>query len=166
MQFNKEMFHQTIKAAGLSYVTFYLPISYDEPMLNYGKDYINTLLSEPSIIAYVGGDADRYYYMIATHALYAGFYATLQAVAGHPFEKSMDEVKCFDAIALFKSKYRTISADDIDWFASDVYDLAINDFEHIYHQEYVINNDNEYMIGLLLAFFVIGCNLREEHFKK
>lgn len=166
MDFNENMFNQTLKAANLSTVDFDEPITWDDDVLNCGDKYLSTLLGEPLLIRQCFGDADRYYYMMATHALYAAFCIKNWEMMDQPKNKSLEAVISLDAIAIMRMNWSEVDTENVDWYASTVYDMAIRDFQNKYRQKYVIDNSNEYMIGLLMAFFVIGYNLKADYFEE
>lgn len=166
MKYNEDMFAQTLKAAKLSTVDFNAPIRWDDDILNCGEKYLSALLGERMLIAQCGGDPDRYYYMMATHALYAAFCIAIWERMGSTKESALEAVIAMDAIAIMRMNWPDIETDDVDWYASDIYELAVNDFQDKFQQEFAIDNSNEYMFGLLIAFFVIGYNLKPEYFSE
>ena len=165
MIYNEEMFKQTLKAADLSTVSFAAPITWDEELLQYADKYLETMLGEEIPLRQCAGDADRYYYMMATHALYAAFCIANWEKLGSTRSAALDAVFSFDSIALLRLNWPSIDTDDVDWYASSVYDMAIGDFQNKYDQEYIVDNSNEYILGMLNAFFVIGYNLLPEYFQ-
>ena len=164
MNYNEEMFLQTLKAADLSIVTFKQPIQYDETIIKYGETYINALLEDPEPAKRCAGDAERYYYMLASHALYAAFCMANWEKLGQPKDSSLRAVMVTDALIIMQTNWKTINTEEVNWYVSDVYDMAINDFHNKYGQEYKIDNANKYIYGLLMAFFVVGYNLLPEYF--
>ena len=164
MNYSREMFDQTLKAADLSIVDFERPIEYDDEIISCGEKYLNALFGEPMIAMQCAWDTDRYYYMLASHALYAAFCIANWERMGQSRAESLEGVLAMDAVVLMRLNWQDIETEDIDWYASSVFDMAINDFQLKFGQEYIIDNNNEFMRGLLMAFFVIGYNLQPQYF--
>lgn len=164
MKYNEEMFNRTLKAADLSTVDFESPIAWDDAVLKCGEKYLNALLGEEIPKRQCFGDADRYYYMMASHALYAAFCIANWEKMEQTKESSLEAVIAMDAIAIMRMNWREVDTENVDWYASTVYDMAIRDFQNKFNQKYVIDNSNEYMMGLLMAFFVVGYNLKPDYF--
>lgn len=164
MNYSQEMFDQTLKAADLSTVDFEHPIEFDAEIISCGEKYLNALLGEPMIAMQCEWDPDRYYYMLASHALYAAFCIANWERMGQSRTESLEGVMALDAVVLMRMNWQDIETEDVDWYASTVFDMAINDFQFKFGQEYTIDNKNEYILGLLMAFFVIGYNLHPEYF--
>lgn len=79
-------------------------------------------------------------------------------------EGSLNTVMTMDSISTFRLICQSISKDSVDDYASDVFDLSVNDLVNEFGQKYIIDNKNQYILGLLLAFFVIGYNCRPSMF--
>jgi len=163
MIYNEDMFKQTIKAATVSIISFDRDINYNDDIIDCGIRYIHTLLMEPSNIVYCGNDPERYYYMIASHAVYAGLVISMWEYEGYSLERSLEGVLAIDSIAIFKNNSKHSCSDAIDSYISDVFDLAVGDLNNKYGQHLLLDN-NEYILGMLMAFFIIGYNLDERYF--
>lgn len=168
VNYNKDIFNEVLKDATLSTVDFNEPIKYDDEIIKYGEQYINALLGETMLIMQCGGDAEEYYYMIATHALYAAFCIANWERIGKNKEESLESVVSMDSILLMRINWKEVDTDNVDWYASTVYNMATMDLRGKFDQDLIIentiDNTNEFVLGLLMGFFVIGYNLISEYF--
>ena len=164
MKYNQEMFERTLLAGTLSFIRFDKPFEYNQKVLDGALDYIGCFFREKSLLEWMNHNPERYYFLIASHALFAGIDISEWEKQGESFELSLEAVKADDSRATFRQNNRSVDPYAVDDFASDVFDLTINDFINLYHQPFEINNNNEYIVAVLCAFFVIGYNCKPEHF--